>query len=680
MVTKMDMPQTPKNKSPASSFVENSSNHATPKPRNNDSSSLQTRSQMLQLAKKKLAKYQRQKTPQKSAEIPFQAEIGNQSRNLENRNGISSDNLSINSLDQSPNLPHKTEISKPEHVGFASDLFADSANNDSLFPDTSSQISSNNQNAFEVLMVEKNSLVQKNEEVNRRLSIVSDQLAKEEEQTASLTAENHDLRKKSANMVDIYGRMQVDNDCLSRENRELRDSIEKLEIRLKELHEKSQVQSAELDAFKSNIAYQIPSEVNSVDYLQLKSKLAEADSMVESLRMTIDQKNEKIDRMAIELSGIDADLQSTRADMAEEEKAHFEELNSKNLYISKLEDELASLKTHLENSYENPPQVTNETSEFQQQIAIISDKNASLVKEKDKLTNDNDRLMSQIAELEKMISSVEAEKGELNERITKMKNQLNESDEQNLDLLGQLEEARGRIVEVMNEKVKWTNDLDDAVVEHRRQSKQVEDLKKSLQELNKDTSGSFDGSNEIDELNRINGELKQQISELQSKVASIELHSEKVQQLNDRLMMEAETIPDYIERYHQERQILRTKSSEKDKVIKHMAYEYQTIVQSLKQIKNHLDDHPLGDNSNLDNSNESRTSTIVEQILQSIELTILLIREARELAIAMGDSNPNSPGFNDESGFNYRNIPPPASGKAIHFISGQEVLGSEFYV
>ena len=190
----------------------------------------------------------------------------------------------------------------------------------------------------------------------------------------------------------------------------------------------------------------------------------------------------------------------------------------------------------------------------------------------------------------------------LENTINNLRNQLaaktaefNQLRSENVEMSEQLDQLRLKTVEVIDINAEMTTKLDNEMFVRMKLTRELESLLILKEEM--DTlktmmrnDPSLSPTKYPRKPNTAQDTEPQQIVEatestlitnLQSDNAKLKTQVDKLSHLTEQLQMELETVPEYIERYHQERKYLKEKTREKDGLIHRMVGQYNEVLRML---------------------------------------------------------------------------------------------------
>ena len=515
------------------------------------------RAEMVAAARKKFAKYQQAQNNTQTSDVLVPSV--NKSAVVQN-SVVTATPSSNSSTRSSPRLqpvqisPHKmSAVTPPPHVSTSSAA--------------SGQVNSHRR-SVDLLVEEKNSWIQKHTHLQLQLQSAQSQLQQSHHRAHQLQVENSELKREVTELKQQLDNLKVQNlTVMSHVNRAEEESRD-LGVKYAEAVEKIQVLTQLMER-KEHLA-------------DIDEHEREKSEMSEEERQELAEKRQVVDRLMDE----NQDLHLEQKQL----KSRIQELEDQNSNLAEQTGkQIVELKSQLEQAVIDKSELETALSELQQQF--------------DQLTQAHEELQERLHETRQALEEAReyipppaapSNEDENDDRVSREQYETvlqqfsglqmthDQLTRENVDLLSQLEELRRRVVEVMDEKAQWLDQVDTLKrrLSHPPPSPSTAPAVASIDEHQQPPVKEDSAEREEERK-----ELMLQLNELQAERARLKQQIDQIQFMNEQLIMESETIPDYIEKYHQERQLLKQKAAEKDKVILHMAREYAGILKSLEELR-----------------------------------------------------------------------------------------------
>ncbi|XP_063727786.1 thyroid receptor-interacting protein 11-like isoform X2 [Symsagittifera roscoffensis] len=227
----------------------------------------------------------------------------------------------------------------------------------------------------------------------------------------------------------------------------------------------------------------------------------------QDLKSVLESENEEKDQSVVKISELNSALKNVNSDLELERKSNLE-----------LREQIQEMMNKLSN-------VTNETNEYGLRLRQVSEKLASSIHEKCDLNTKINSLLLERELLLKSIEKLKAEKESLIKEITALQKELDDVKDVCEKLTVEIEELVSRNSEISDEVNRETAILhDDFYVKNERLHSEVSELKSKIASLENDLQNSEINKDEVlsqlevknNELAEVNVELKSVYAELES--------------------------------------------------------------------------------------------------------------------------------------------------------------------
>ncbi|KAJ3326467.1 hypothetical protein HDU76_012894 [Blyttiomyces sp. JEL0837] len=409
----------------------------------------------------------------------------------------------------------------------------------------------------------------------------------------------------SSGLEDLVAVLVSQKDELSRENQQLKTTIQSLSTTVNQHHQQSsnlqneniQLQQSiqslqhklgviESDCLDLEERWKYEREVNNGLNMRLKEmELSRDDQVIERKHL------ETIMQLENRIAGLEKDLES------KDEKLEyaFQLVQTSNSDKRVLEDKMISLQEEFERKSESYQlelgQLQSQLDQAFEKLKITSDLNDSL-NDEIKSQHEQHQLAisslqadfdSQLEHLEKVadeqlkkvddessilvntLEQVQLENGKLNEKLQEALKRGNDLLVDNQTLMAHLEELRTGYVAMENQKAELVDGLFNERRGLERANEEIRRLNGVVEELQKGRPEFVDSECQTkEEEEEVKEEGKTVEEELREEVARLRMELVEEQHRTDLLAAEVQCLPDYINLYHKERRLLREKVSEKD--------------------------------------------------------------------------------------------------------------------
>jgi DNA repair exonuclease SbcCD ATPase subunit len=426
---------------------------------------------------------------------------------------------------------------------------------------------------------------------------------------AQLKSSLQELEKESKEFSDSKSKFSN----LEQEYRNLLQTCSELKERNGQLSERLQMKAA--------------SPLATEDYSSLLEKYNQLESVQSSREARIEKLIDEREDLLVRIDVLSQDKKNLKQEYdtrLQEQETFKEELQQQ---LISLTQEFKKSESQAKDMHSKYQKVLDENASLTQQLEELSEKYQQSSTESDRLKSVSNEATSLNSELAASRQEAVAFKQKLNQ-----KNQEFASIQQeNRSLFEQLEELREHVVNLTNKNALIVDDLESS----RRKALYLEKKLEEHKHEHHDHSGhghshahhNHEGHNHEDHSHEHHGhdnhdhghaehdhshehgshksenvqsnlndnlvqKLEQEKNSLQEKLqnsmqeyAQLRYQLERVTHLNEQLLMEAETVPQYIEKYHEERRVLKAKSLQKDRLIQKLVSQHQELLKSMTRVK-----------------------------------------------------------------------------------------------
>jgi chromosome segregation ATPase len=192
---------------------------------------------------------------------------------------------------------------------------------------------------------------------------------------------------------------------------------------------------------------------------------------------------------------------------------------------------------------------------------------------------------------------------------------------ENYALVEQLNELRKHVVNLTNNNAILQDEYHDLKRKYNSVHKSTESVQSSTESISKDEL-----IERLDFAVKQRDDFKAQLSDLSTKYQDIILQFEKVSHLNEQLQMELQTVPAYIEKYHEERKTLRAKALQKDRLVEKLVKQHEILLAKYQYLLSTLKSDSVDDNG--------ETVAEIRKSRDLVDVAVEILEEQNQIGIS----------------------------------------------